>query len=309
MGSHEPAEGPDEAVSRPSAPATRRDLLKAGTGLAASLAGASAALTTPAIARETIDLPKAPNIIVLMTDQERHHMAGGLGGKESARAATAEEPRPLLQPRLYGGLPMLAVARADDDRSVLTGESCDPDAPLARLGAAKPPAEYCLAAQGEGRLRGGLEGQMALELCRQRPIGNGGEDWTADDIRATQENFGWSGWNPPDAGNAIETRQPTEFGTFNGLATLGGANPDNDGRYIMGPTPGARSQTPGFGESVVDFLKNRAPGSASRFACSYRWSTRTTSMSTRPVGRRRATGMRTLPISVSSCRPTTATTS
>src|SRR4030088_3826664 len=58
--------------------------------------------------------------------------------------------------------------RADDDRSVLTGESCDPDAPLARLGAAKPPAEYCLAAQGEGRLRGGLEGQMALELCRQR---------------------------------------------------------------------------------------------------------------------------------------------
>ena len=153
------------------------------------------------------------------------------------------------------------------------------------------------------------KGKWHLSYAANAAIGNGGEDWTADDIRAMQENFGWSGWNPPDAGNAIETRQPTEFGTFNGLATLGGANPDNDGRYIMGPTPGARGQTPGFGESVVDFLKNRAPGSASRFACSYRWSTRTTSMSTRPVGRRRATGMRTLPISVSSCRPTTATTS
>ena len=84
-GSHEPAEGPDEAVSRPSAPATRRDLLKAGAGLAASLAGASAALTTPAIARETIDLPKAPNIIVLMTDQERHHMHWICTGRRAGR--------------------------------------------------------------------------------------------------------------------------------------------------------------------------------------------------------------------------------
>jgi choline-sulfatase len=38
---------------------------------------------------------------------------------------------------------------------------------------------------------------------------------------------------------------------------LGGANPDNDGRYVEGPT--RRGQTPGFGESVVEFLKNRAP--------------------------------------------------
>jgi choline-sulfatase len=53
--------------------------------------------------------------------------------------------------------------------------------------------------------------------------------------------------------------QPDEFGTFNRLATLGGADPDNDGRYVNGVRPGARGQTPGFGESVVEFLKNRAP--------------------------------------------------
>jgi len=40
---------------------------------------------------------------------------------------------------------------------------------------------------------------------------------------------------------------------------LGGADPDNDGRYVNGRNAVARGQTPGFGESVVDYLKNRAP--------------------------------------------------
>ena len=51
---------------------------------------------------------------------------------------------------------------------------------------------------------------------------------------------------------------PSEFGPYDGLATLGGGDPNNDGRYIEGVTPGARGQTLGFGESLVDFLKNRA---------------------------------------------------
>jgi choline-sulfatase len=59
--------------------------------------------------------------------------------------------------------------------------------------------------------------------------------------------------------NAIEAWQPTEFGKFDGLATLGGGDPDNDGRYVEGVNPAARGQTPGFGESVVDFLRHRAP--------------------------------------------------
>ena len=46
---------------------------------------------------------------------------------------------------------------------------------------------------------------------------------------------------------------------YDGLATLGGGDPNNDGRYIAGVTSGAHGQTPGFGESLVDFLKNRAP--------------------------------------------------
>jgi Sulfatase len=51
---------------------TRRNLLQMGAGLAA-VTGLSRDLVARAIAREPIKLPKAPNIIVLLTDQERHH--------------------------------------------------------------------------------------------------------------------------------------------------------------------------------------------------------------------------------------------
>jgi choline-sulfatase len=81
--SDEPIEGPDDATLRGTAASTtRRELLRGGAGLAASLSGVSAALTTPAIARDPISLPKAPNIIVLMTDQERHHMHWPAGWAE-----------------------------------------------------------------------------------------------------------------------------------------------------------------------------------------------------------------------------------
>src|SRR3954467_15787027 len=44
-----------------------------GAGLAAAT-GLSRGLVAPAVARDPITVPKAPNIIVLMTDQERHHV-------------------------------------------------------------------------------------------------------------------------------------------------------------------------------------------------------------------------------------------
>ncbi len=103
------------------------------------------------------------------------------------------------------------------------------------------------------------KGKWHLSYASNAAIGNGGEDWTKADIKAMEENYGWSGWNPPDAGNAILQWQPTEFGKFNGMATLGGADPDNDGRYVNGGDASRHGQTPGFGDGVVDYLKNRAP--------------------------------------------------
>ena len=102
------------------------------------------------------------------------------------------------------------------------------------------------------------KGKWHLSYAANASPGNGGQDWTGDDIKVMEERFGWSRWNPPDAGNAIQLWEPSQFGKYSGLATLGGANPNNDGRYIHGANPPAKGQTPGFGESVVDFLKSRA---------------------------------------------------
>src|SRR5437016_1744806 len=52
---------------------TRRNLLQFGAGFAA-VTGLSRGLAAPAVARDPIEMPRAPNIIVLMTDQERHHV-------------------------------------------------------------------------------------------------------------------------------------------------------------------------------------------------------------------------------------------
>ena len=90
------------------------------------------------------------------------------------------------------------------------------------------------------------KGEWHLSWASNAATGSGGEDWReADASPRLRKISAWTQWNPPDAGNAIETWQPTEFGKFNGPATLGGADPDNDGRYVNGVQPGARGQTPG----------------------------------------------------------------
>jgi arylsulfatase A-like enzyme len=103
------------------------------------------------------------------------------------------------------------------------------------------------------------KGKWHLSYAANAAPGNGGEDWGPADIAAMEKNWGWAGWNPPDAGNAIQEWQGTPFGKFDGLRTLGGGRPDNDGRFVNGPDPSDRGQTAGVGgESVVEFLKNRA---------------------------------------------------
>jgi arylsulfatase A-like enzyme len=81
------------------------------------------------------------------------------------------------------------------------------------------------------------KGKWHLSYASNAAIGNGGEDWGPRDIEVMEKNWGWSGWNPPDAGNAIQEWQSTPFGKFDGLRTLGGALPNNDGRYVSGIRP------------------------------------------------------------------------
>ena len=76
-----------------------------------------------------------------------------------------------------------------------------------------------LSPQGAQGLRRGLEGSAAHRLRLESGQGDGGEDWRAD---SDEKNWGWSGWNAPDAGNAIQEMQGIQFGFFNELGSLGG---------------------------------------------------------------------------------------
>jgi hypothetical protein len=76
------------------------------------------------------------------------------------------------------------------------------------------------------------KGKWHLSYAANAAMGNGGEDWGPADIDVMEKRWGWSGWNPPDAGNAIQEWQSTP-GTFNGR-TLGGAVPTMMAASSMG---------------------------------------------------------------------------
>jgi choline-sulfatase len=240
---------------------TRRNVLRIGAGLAA-VSGLPSGLGSPAIAQPTLNVPKAPNIIVLMTDQERHHRHWPDGW--------AEKNLPSLQRLKRNGLYF--------QRAYTAACQCSPSRALMQTGRFAPVNRVTRTFLWPGLVhkdrqpniasllkeKAGYEvvwkGKWHLSYAANAAIGNGGEDWGPADIDVMEKKFGWSGWNPPDAGNAIQEFQGTPFGQFDGLRTLGGAKPNNDGRYVNGPEPSDTGQTAGVGgESVVEFLKNRAP--------------------------------------------------
>jgi choline-sulfatase len=240
---------------------TRRDLVRVGTGLAAA-AGLSRSLVAPAVAAEPVSVPRTPNIIVLMTDQERHHRHWPEGW--------AEKNLPSLQRikrhGLYFRRAYTAVSQCSPARGLMmTGHFAPVNRVVSTLnwpGLPHKDRQPNIASLLKDKA--GYEviwkGKWHLNYASNATIGNGGEDWGPADIEAMEKNFGWSAWNPPDAGNAIQEWQGTPFGKFNGLRTLGGGKPNNDGRYVVGRDPSDQGQTAGVGgESVVEFLKNRAP--------------------------------------------------
>src|SRR5271155_3186484 len=105
---------------------TRRQLLRAGAGVAAVLSGGS--LVAPALAagesneaavqvapRESGRLPKAPNVIVLMTDQERHMMHWPQGWAEKNLPALAR----LKRNGLYFNRAYTAATQCSPSRAVM----------------------------------------------------------------------------------------------------------------------------------------------------------------------------------------------
>ncbi len=239
---------------------TRRRLLQMGAGFAA-ISSVPRGISAPAIAAEPINVPKAPNIIVLMTDQERHHVHWPAGwAAKNLPSLTRLKRHGLYFKRAY-----TAACQCSPSRGLmLTGRF----SPINRvtqtlMWPGLPHVDRQPNIASILKEKAGYDvvwkGKWHLSYAANAAIGNGGEDWGPGDIDAMEKNWGWSGWNPPDAGNAIQEWQGTPFGKFDGLRTLGGGYPNNDGRYVTGPSPSDRGQTAGVGgESVVEFLKSKA---------------------------------------------------
>jgi hypothetical protein len=251
---------PEQKDSGPINSISRRTLLWMGTGLAATIYAGShnaavlasnepSEIATPARFAKSSNVPKAPNIIVLMTDQERHHMHWPAGW--------TEKNLPSLQRLKRNGLYF--------NRAYTAATQCSPSRALMLSGRFAPMNRVTQTfiwpgLQHQNRLaniasllkeKAGYEvvwkGKWHLSFAANAAPGNGGKDWRSADIKVMEERYGWSGWNPPDAGDSMTRWVTDEFGTYDGLATLGGGNPNNDGRFVNGVDASDRGQTPGVG--------------------------------------------------------------
>jgi len=233
--------------------ATRRRFLQVTGGLLSALSTRASAATKagpPAWSQ-------APNIVVLMTDQERYHTHWPKGWVERNLPSFVRLQRHgLTFRRAY-----TAACECSPSRAVMLTSRFAPVNRVARtflwpgLPKASQRANIGYLLRKHAGYHVVWKGKWHLSFPQNAKPGTGGETWTKADIAYFERQYGMAEWNPPDAGNAIQERQPSIFGYFNGLATLGGGKPNNDGRYVSGVTPGATGQTPGVGgESVLDFL-------------------------------------------------------
>jgi arylsulfatase A-like enzyme len=200
------------------------------------------------------EIPKKPNIVVIMTDQERYAMHWPQGWAEKHLVSFNRlKKHGLTFHRAY-----TAACECAPSRAVLMSSEHYPVNQVPRT----PPSASGLPSAKElmdiGSLlkeHGGYEvvwkGKWHLSL----PL-DGGYNWTEKDIANMQERYDIYSWTPPDAGNAIQEFEKNTGGKmFNGLTTLGGGFANNDGRYIYGYNKENSRETPGWGKGVIDYLK------------------------------------------------------
>lgn len=198
---------------------------------------------------------KRPNIIVILTDQERYptHWPEGFAEKHLVSNGMLRK-HGLFFERAY-----TAASECTPSRAVLTTGEHYPINKVPRT-----PSKTGLPSADELMDIGALlkrhtdydvvwKGKWHLT-----PPLDGGYNWTEKDIANIQEKYDLYGWTPPDAGNAIlEVEKNVGGAFFDGLSTLGGGYANNDLRYLYGSSNNAK-ETSGWGEGVLDYLKRVA---------------------------------------------------
>lgn len=205
---------------------------------------------------EQTPLPDKPNIIVIMTDQERHHVHWPQGW--------AEKHLPTLQRLKKHGLSFnrayTAACECTPSRAVLTSGEYFPvnQVPVTPPKNGLPPGNELMDISWLLREHGGYDVVWKGKWHLSPPL-KGGHNWQEDDIANVQTKYAIYQWNPPDAGTAITAQVKEPNGNvFDGLSTLGGGFAANDRRFLHGNDKKDPKAVQGFGEGALEYIKSIA---------------------------------------------------
>jgi arylsulfatase A-like enzyme len=203
------------------------------------------------------DLPRKPNILMIVTDQERevmHWPAGWADANLPARsrlmahglhftrahcnAAACSPSRATLLTGLYPAQHgVKSVIQCDDPGNRLQRHLNLLPSHLPNIGTVMAAAGYHVVFKGKFHL--------------SRPVNYNRERkqfyWSDDDIAHMAERYGFHGWNPPD------------MSAPQGLHDLGGGSINNDGRFVDGTGTSAGEVRPYdelYRQSAVHFLRS-----------------------------------------------------
>lgn len=196
---------------------------------------------------------KRPNIVVILTDQERYptHWPEGWA-KEHLKATELLKKNGLFFTHAY-----TAACECTPSRAVIySGEHFPTNqVPITPpSGAGLPSGKQLMDIGTLLKTHAGYDVVWKGKWHLSPPL-KGGHDWTEKDIANVESRYQIYRWNPPDAGTAItEHIKQADGTTYDGLKTLGGGWANNDGRFLEGMTPGDTKQLPGFGESILEYI-------------------------------------------------------
>jgi len=194
-------------------------------------------------------MPQKPDIIVILTDQERYPIHQG-NFPNTLTSWSRLKRHGLTFERAYTSACMCTPSRGvmlTSNYSNLTGLTMTPGE-LSYADPRIPKLATLMQAQGYDTIwKGKWHLSSPADIMQ----------WTQFDITNMQEQYGFSDWNPPDAGTV------TGLSTYESWATAGSGkrghvNAANDKRYLRKDGEGVEAR--GFGDGALEFLEMRAAG-------------------------------------------------
>ncbi len=199
---------------------------------------------------------RKPNIVVILTDQERYPTHWPEDWAEKNLISNAR----LRKNGIFFTKAYTAASECTPSRAVITTSEHYPinKVPSTPSKTGLPPGDELMDIGTLLKEHSNYDVVWKGKWHLSPPL-DGGYNWTEKDIANMQEKYDLYGWTPPDAGNAIMEFEKNVDGTmFDGLSTLGGGYANNDFRYLHGSSEKTPKETPGWGDGILDYLKKTA---------------------------------------------------